>query len=584
MNQLDIFYRALADYKKQTGAECDLKSLRKAIIASNSQSDNISSVINNCTVEEDWIIAIEKGLVFLQKAIDEGRQHIHSIGEVLPIEKVKRVSKDSIKHLARHSDLITREPREDVLIPDKLYIVQRTSDFAVYENRFLYMLLCYLKDFIGSKYSKILELSNTYKCGVSMNKTMTVSKRKMIFNLSMTDERYDDPFMMENNPLKPILERIDNILKTVMHLFSIPLIEEVSKAPLLKPPIAKTNVLKMNLNFKGAVALYDFVTSYDKPGYYLETQEKKINPFPDDVAGEFAEVVMLTSFLTYKHGLGLKNALECSYKKEETRRKEAEILERKQELLQLKNRIDKSGTKLMDYMLMLEKQNNALEFDSLQLVDARQEIEKLKDETTNLAKQIQSISATLQDKLSEIELHKHNFADEIARLKAVHKQEITAQNEKYIAQISALNFENQQAMNQLISMHNAQIEIKNNTILQLESNLAKQSSQHELKLKVAESEFLKRTDEIQTECRTKVESLEAFNTQKNIECENLLQAKTLSDSKVNALRKEYNLIGESENFTDKISFDELEHQFNVFKAFFKEEWKKTKRNIRKKIL
>ena len=55
-------------------------------------------------------------------------------------EKVKNVSKDSVAHLARHSNLITRYEEGEDIIPDRLYTVERLSDYAVYENRFLYML------------------------------------------------------------------------------------------------------------------------------------------------------------------------------------------------------------------------------------------------------------------------------------------------------------------------------------------------------------------------------------------------------------------------------------------------------------
>ena len=42
------------------------------------------------------------------KAIKMERQFIRSQGEVVDIEKVKIVSRDSVEHLARHSNMITR--------------------------------------------------------------------------------------------------------------------------------------------------------------------------------------------------------------------------------------------------------------------------------------------------------------------------------------------------------------------------------------------------------------------------------------------------------------------------------------------
>ena len=48
---------------------------------------------------------MEKGLVHIEKAIKEERQFIRSNGEVLPIEKIKHVSKESIEHLAKLLDI-----------------------------------------------------------------------------------------------------------------------------------------------------------------------------------------------------------------------------------------------------------------------------------------------------------------------------------------------------------------------------------------------------------------------------------------------------------------------------------------------
>lgn len=141
---LDIYYRALTDLRRHTKEDRDCEARRKSISSADTANDNIEVIKTNCIIEEDWIDAIEKGLVHVGKALGEERQFIRSNGEVIPIEKVKQVSKDSVEHLARHSNLLTRKPEEGRnIIPDQLYTVERLSDFAVYENRFLYMLLCF---------------------------------------------------------------------------------------------------------------------------------------------------------------------------------------------------------------------------------------------------------------------------------------------------------------------------------------------------------------------------------------------------------------------------------------------------------
>ena len=159
MSEWNVFYRAFLDYKKKTAEDKNIKRLCDSIKAASTDDDCLESVRTYCVIDEDWIQIIEEGMDHVEKAVRAERQFIRKQGEVVPIEKLKHVSTDTVTHLARHSELITTEPLDDeVLTPEKLYMAENLSDFAVYENRFLYMLLCYLRDFINIRLDKILEL------------------------------------------------------------------------------------------------------------------------------------------------------------------------------------------------------------------------------------------------------------------------------------------------------------------------------------------------------------------------------------------------------------------------------------------
>ena len=60
----DIYYRALSEYRNVTAKERRLEKRRKAIAAAG--GDRIEIVTVNCIIEEDWIEAIEKGLVHVE--------------------------------------------------------------------------------------------------------------------------------------------------------------------------------------------------------------------------------------------------------------------------------------------------------------------------------------------------------------------------------------------------------------------------------------------------------------------------------------------------------------------------------------
>ena len=267
MNQLDVYYRALSEWRALTTQNRSCSTFRSMVAGSCTENDKMQITRMVCTIEEDWISEIENGLEFVEKAIKEERQFIYSNGEVMPIEKVKHVSTESVRHLAKHSNLIGKIEEGEDFVPDKLYTVERLNDYAVYENRFLYMLLCYLRDFVTLRYNKILDLTNKYDGLLKFSKEITFAKQKITYSVNLHDERQDDKYLREHNDAKATIDRIDIILKTILSFLSTPLMESAAKTPMLKPPITKTNILKMDNNFKGAVALYDYIISYTKPGY-----------------------------------------------------------------------------------------------------------------------------------------------------------------------------------------------------------------------------------------------------------------------------------------------------------------------------
>ena len=76
MSQLDTLYRAFLNYRKEAAEDKSCQRIRKAAKKAAADKDLVESVRSRCTIEEDWICAIEEGLPFVEKAIREERQFI----------------------------------------------------------------------------------------------------------------------------------------------------------------------------------------------------------------------------------------------------------------------------------------------------------------------------------------------------------------------------------------------------------------------------------------------------------------------------------------------------------------------------
>ena len=121
MNELDLYYRALKQYRGVVTQDKNHARLIQSVQKASAKSDRLETIRTKCIIDENWIIAIEQAIPFIEKAIREDRQFIRQEGEIVLIEKAKKVSKASVTHLAKHSDMITHLPEdEEDLIIDQI--------------------------------------------------------------------------------------------------------------------------------------------------------------------------------------------------------------------------------------------------------------------------------------------------------------------------------------------------------------------------------------------------------------------------------------------------------------------------------
>ena len=154
-------------------------------------------------------------------------------------------------------------------------------------------------------------IEGAYQGKMSMNKSIVESNRRIRYEVKLEEEKKNDEYLREHNAAQRELDRILTIYKAVVVFLNTPLMVEVGKTPMLKPPITRTNVLKMNRNFREALSLYEFVTAYDGDGYTITTETRTVSPFVGVIGEEMAETVELALFLTYEHGLGIKDYLKA---------------------------------------------------------------------------------------------------------------------------------------------------------------------------------------------------------------------------------------------------------------------------------
>ncbi|MDE7082451.1 MAG: hypothetical protein K2O89_01945 [Clostridia bacterium] len=604
MTLLDIYYRAFKGYRKQTADNTGCEKDRRAIAEANVDEDRLQSTKYLCKIEEDWIKAIEEGLTFVEKAVAEERQFIRTNGEVVPIEKVRKISKDSVEHLAKHSDMITHVPEEedDLLVPDKLYMVEKLSDYAVYENRFLYMMLSYVKAFIEYRLEKIENLRRKYVGDMSISKDIVTKKRTLRIKASVYEERTDNPFPIPDENSNKLVQRIKDCQSIINALLNTDLMLQVAKSPMIKPPIVKTNVLKMNNNFKHALALYDYIASYKGQGFDYEEVVFNFAPFTDKIADEIAEAANLTSFIAYKVGNDIESILEMEYEAEERRLKEEEEKKTLQRLKRLKKRALESNKTMEEYMLLLEERNRQLEKDGEELVSLRQEVVALNEkidginrEKEELNRQVTLLTETLEEKEREIVELNQKYIEDMAAVKAEHVQEIAELNEAHDGEITELKAQFADELAQKIEEHETRVSELTDQIDGLNEQLRQTVAEFEEKGKELDrqlNDLDAAKQRVVDECQAKIKEVEEgfkkdvekLERTQRIELKKARDENALIRGELDGIRAQQGKLTPSIDYTSRDRFIELEEEYMAYHRFFKSQWEFTKKEIRKTIL
>ena len=542
MKNLDILYEAYQNYKKLCIVDNDTPRFMRAYMnVKDRESEDITTVFSVCHIEQDWVEAIEVGLPFIEKAIKEERQFIRNDGEVLPIEKIRKTSKDSIQDLAKHANYITHEAPEDLeteVLPDKMLMIQKESDFAIYENRVLYAALMYLKDFVASRLVEIKETTNTYLVKQHIKKLIDMGSRKINIDLSYNESRVNDPLLTEKNSEKDVIDRLDEILTGILALLKTPLMHEVSKAEMVSRPIAKTNILKMNRNFRESLACFEYIANYQGKGFTIEHIEKSLIPYTKVMNESYTEALIMLSFINYMYANNISQELRDDYEeilKERDKQKDNEILAR---LRNFHATAETKGQTMNEFLIAFEQGYRILEArnDELEIAHKEDEVRRAKE-------------------LKEQQEKHEAFVDD---LKEAHEDEIKALNRQNTEKLNEI----ERDLNQKMVEYQNQ---KDDELRQEKEKAALELQEYKDQFKEHVAQMEKENAEIKAQEKERLEKIASLEAQ-------------LLDIRIRSGETKPN------EFTSEQDFNKLEELKENFDSFFEKAWKAAKKQIRKDIL
>lgn len=549
MDQMDKVYWKLSEYIKSVK---DLKELDSVVkdLTRYSDKDIFQRIKNVTTIEDDWITFTESKIKYVEAAVFENRQFIREEGEVLPIERIRKVSHSSVEHLARHSDYIEKYTEDEDIIPSKLYTINKDTDYGVYENKFIYLLLLTLNDFIYRIREEIVASVKGLNGDFQIQRRNEILGDEIALSLKMEFRGVNaDEELSEHEASK--LQRMDSLRERVNALLATPLMQIVSHEPVISSNITKTNVLTMNENFSNSLELYEYLLNYDKKPYKVDKTSEVI-PLSSNITFPLLGLELLVSLL--------KDSKVTDY---EVYRNELDASEKKKAIDELSKRIEKLRDKYQkdpgDYIALLEDKINLLEgqvgtLDALkgnlnELIVVKEALDR---DNKSLRKDIDNLLGKLKD--IEEKLKDVNASEDLIR-----------------------------------SQYEDKLKEKNKEIEELRENLTKandnlssttiEKQNLESKVDRLKEDLANERDKIDELIRTHDLEIEA----KNKEIEELLEFKRLNEARFKGIQAMAGELLADNAEKSKEAFDELEMEYNAFTKYFNEVWEQTKKEIIKEI-
>lgn len=214
--------------------------------------------------DDEWIDMVNFTIPHLEKALNKWNKQIITEEEIIKMELIKKVSIESIKHLAKHTNFVT-EFDEDTgeVIPSKILNAYKEESFITYENRFLYTLIKLIDDFIYIRTRDDAEKNKGYK-GKNYQKakyegTTKINKEKIKVNFEYVSEEVEEQSKSRENE-----DKIKQLKKGMALIKATELYKllDSQRIVLVKSPLKMTNVLLKNVHFQYCVKLWGYLNSH----------------------------------------------------------------------------------------------------------------------------------------------------------------------------------------------------------------------------------------------------------------------------------------------------------------------------------
>ncbi len=269
-------YLEYKDYLASATTDNEFYDEMDTAIKSGTNSYSLFNRYFDKKIDLKWVEEIEACIIPLDNIIRVPRKFIVQEEEIVPIERAKKITNESIRHLAQHTNMIAKVEGDDVT-PNQILNVFREESYEVYENRFVFTLMQNLVRFIDIRYNVLFNISDDDNmASLKMESDFSRGREKIQYKLEVSAQSAGSDIEGESGPEgenATAFQRIERVKRIINEYANSSFMKELRNCVPVRPPIMRTNAIQKNPNFRACLKLWQFIQSYNELGYEITVKE-----------------------------------------------------------------------------------------------------------------------------------------------------------------------------------------------------------------------------------------------------------------------------------------------------------------------
>ena len=238
------------------------------------------------SLDDDWIETLEQALFSVENIVKNPFKFIADEEIITDVSRAKRTTSKTVRHLAVNSQFVQSVDDSGEIRPKKLLATELNEDLAIYENRFVCTLIHRTVVFVENRYNDVLSKMRSFDqtgAGIITDFKFGTSDVELKLDLKVQEEPKNKVLLKKN---ADSMERIKRLRSRVKALLNTGFMKKLSNIKPVRPPIMKTNLLKMNVDYNNCYKLWLYISAYSFKGYSVAFKDKNLpvkSDFYDDI-------------------------------------------------------------------------------------------------------------------------------------------------------------------------------------------------------------------------------------------------------------------------------------------------------------